>query len=390
MSFCSEGHALIKKILFWVIYLCLAGASLLFLEETLKQFNEGATYFQQTKSHMSVTDIPTLTFCFEDSNSFVFGENFTIELGTQNLNSIIPLNEGVNKIDQGIPHDIFLRTMKVRQFDAVTARICFKISPMTKKGPEHQNLMPNTVVFELMIHFYEDTQEERSNHPKPPKKATLYITSEENAYGVTLLNWFEGEVEPYTLLQGNYNQINVQVKEIHHIPDHCQQQSYYLCLANKLSKATSCSNRTCSIITLPTNTTFIDVEECKDTEDFICNEDALLDLHLNDDICKGTKPCVVKEYFPKEVVPAIPWRDEIFHILVYMVPPASSHGERVTRPHKTIYEEQYILSDLQLIGTFGGTLGLMIGFSFMGSIVSISEFASGLIQFIKRNRKRPD
>ena len=116
-----------------------------------------------------------------------------------------------------------------------------------------------------------------------------------------------------------------------------------------------------------------------------------MDLFLDDDVCKGAKPCVVKEYFPKEVpFPAIPKGNETFYINVRMNPPASSHGVRVTRPYKTIYEEQYMFNDLQLIGTLGGTLGLMIGFSFMGSIVSISEFASELIQFIQRNNKKPD
>ena len=115
-----------------------------------------------------------------------------------------------------------------------------------------------------------------------------------------------------------------------------------------------------------------------------------MDLLNDHNICKGTKPCIVKEYLPKDYKPAIPKGDKRFHIYVYMYPPQSSHGARDRRPYKTIFKERYIFSGLQLIGTFGGTLGLMIGFSFMGSIVSISEFASEIIQFIQRNYKRPD
>ena len=37
-----------------------------------------------------------------------------------------------------------------------------------------------------------------------------------------------------------------------------------------------------------------------------------------------------------------------------------------------------MLSSLELVGTIGGTLGLMIGFSFMGSITTIAEFVIGL------------
>ena len=77
----------------------------------------------------------------------------------------------------------------------------------------------------------------------------------------------------------------------------------------------------------------------------------------------------------------------MFSYFCLFYPPLSSHGTRENRPLKTVYTERYILDELQLIGVLGGTFGLMIGFSFMGSIESISEFAFGLLQRKKRGQQ---
>ena len=49
-------------------------------------------------------------------------------------------------------------------------------------------------------------------------------------------------------------------------------------------------------------------------------------------------------------------------------------------PHKTVFTEHYLLDEFQLIGTIGGTLGLMIGFSFVTCITSITNFALSWIR----------
>ena len=55
---------------------------------------------------------------------------------------------------------------------------------------------------------------------------------------------------------------------------------------------------------------------------------------------------------------------------------------------KTVNTEFYILDEFQLISQIGGTLGLMIGFSFWGSFASILE---NVIIFIswKRQKTKP-
>lgn len=373
-----------KEVLFWLIYLGLAGASFLFLQQTLEHYHEGVTYFQETKSMMSEKDIPTLTICIEDKESLKFGKHFTVE------NSYSKLTEGKNEIksDTGRSYNLFLKTIKVnRQDEDRDRRSCIAISPMAGNRPKYPNLRPYMQLFDLRIIF------------NPPKgsdtKASLYITSEENSYGATFQKWFEGEVEPYALKYGHEHSINLQVKELHHLPHRCQKQPFYECLGDKISKNTTCSNSQCTTITLPTNTTFIDFDECKTREEHTCKENILMSL-INEmldknAICNGNMepPCTAKEYKLKDISEPkyIDGNCECFHIFVSFYPPLSSHGARENRPLKTVYTERYILDELQLIGILGGTFGLMIGFSFMGSIESISEFTFGLFQKKKRGKQ---
>ena len=52
---------------------------------------------------------------------------------------------------------------------------------------------------------------------------------------------------------------------------------------------------------------------------------------------------------------------------------ALSSADKSNDIHKTIFTEYYLLDGYTLIGTVGGTLGLMIGFSFMGAITSLAD-----------------
>ena len=62
---------------------------------------------------------------------------------------------------------------------------------------------------------------------------------------------------------------------------------------------------------------------------------------------------------------------------MFIQPPTSS-DLTLNSAYKTVLTEYYLLDDYALIGTIGGTLGLMIGFSFMGLITSFAEFIIGM------------
>ena len=331
------GISELKKVLFWLIYLGLAGVSFLFVQQTLKQYSEGVTYFQDTNSLMGVKDVPTLTICMESKESLEFGKHFTVE------NSNLKLTKGKNepKSDKGISHDLFLKTMKVYQHDEETKRRCITISPMTENGLEHPNLRPYMQAYDLEILFNESAIIDSVNLPE---KANLYVTSEENAYGATFQKWYEGKVEQYVLKYKHEYHINLEVKEIRHHPDRCHDQPFYMCLANKISKDTTCSDSQCTTITLPTNTTFIDFDECKTQEESKCKENVLRsmvkEIEQKNEICNGNMepPCAVKEYMLEEIsAPILKSELQGFHILLFLFAPLSSHTNRITGTLRTLF-----------------------------------------------------
>ena len=170
--------------------------------------------------------------------------------------------------------------------------------------------------------------------------------------------------------------IRLDVSEFHFLRDLCQQkQSYYQCFGSKFSEDDSCNGKLCSIITLPTTAKFKDMElnECNQTAEKRCCKKAL-DSLVEKDVC-ATKACLVREYKTKDYAPPEKFLDSAtgFFFQVYMTHPNSANDHIENKPYKDIFTEYYLFNELELIGAIGGTLGLMIGFSFMGSITSITE-----------------
>ena len=62
----------------------------------------------------------------------------------------------------------------------------------------------------------------------------------------------------------------------------------------------------------------------------------------------------------------------------------SSHGRRINWPYKTVYEEYYQMDEFGLIGSVGGTLGMMIGFSFVSAITWTTDIVIAIKSTLKR------
>ena len=89
------------------------------------------------------------------------------------------------------------------------------------------------------------------------------------------------------------------------------------------------------------------------------------------------KTCVIRQYSAEVVDKKIvlEWLNG-FNFQLRLKSPASTNGHRLLKPYKTIRKEYYIMDIFQLIGSIGGTLGPMIGFSFIGSLTSIGVWTS--------------
>ena len=228
-------------------------------------------------------------------------------------------------------------------------------------------------------------------HETTAHEARLYVTSEDNAYGAVLEKWFDGKVEPYILKNQTLHFLAIELNEIHRLSPPCEKQSFYHCITEKLAADKTCPDPSCLPFTLTSAGVVNDnYQQCNSTTSRLCQK-IFWTLYQDEDICKGAK-CFVSEYAATDYY--APKKIEGHNGFLFKIrqigTPKSSSGKRVrVRPYKTVNTEFYILDTYQLIGQIGGTLGLMIGFSFLGSAVSIKEsviiFASWLQQKSKRH-----
>ena len=74
-----------------------------------------------------------------------------------------------------------------------------------------------------------------------------------------------------------------------------------------------------------------------------------------------------------------PWSFE-YHFVI----PESSKDIRIMKPFKYVYKEYLIMSEISLIGNVGGTLGLFVGFSFLGTSEWLIEAFPRLLRWAKQ------
>ena len=95
------------------------------------------------------------------------------------------------------------------------------------------------------------------------------------------------------------------------------------------------------------------------------------------------------EYFVKNVEDNIRISDRTVFLMHYEISMAESTNTMWTDNFvKTVREEHYIMTDVGLIGTVGGTLGLFVGLSFldMGTKM-VTTITNGLSKLVCKKRR---
>ena len=223
----SLYHAEWRSSLNCAIYISLTAASLVFVQESIVEYLEGKTYYHSSKESVTAQDIPTFTTCIEYKDSLEYDEHFRISMWFNSSHYYIPLSVGHNVIQdkQGTPHHLVLKVMNVGQYKYWIKRKCFKVSRIAQKLDYSVS---------SIMRYYGFGIDFVNTYPAP-LDAGLYITSEENAYGATFREWYNGRVEPYFLKNQTEHYINLEVTEYRNQRGLCQEQSYYQCLTFMLS-----------------------------------------------------------------------------------------------------------------------------------------------------------
>ena len=102
-------------------------------------------------------------------------------------------------------------------------------------------------------------------------KATVYFSTELNAYGAVWEKWLDGQVHPYNLERGMDHSISItEVRAYEYVKSKCSELSFYQCLSTKLLEDSTCKEHgnPCSFFTMPTKNEFETFQSCDFNQNF--------------------------------------------------------------------------------------------------------------------------
>ena len=209
-------------------------------------------------------------------------------------------------------------------------------------------------------------------------KVDIYMTSENNSFGIIWAFWGEGRPLRFLLTQ-SVTTFLLEDREILHLEDtsDCTYETFHhhasrLIMENLLKHKENCSTNLCSPISIYGK----NVSFCKSIESHFCMLRAIRwPIILAKEIRKD--PCIVKEYngITRPLGPNF----------------TSYNGQKISRVRWVIdYEfknvltkKEYLVYDtIGLISNVGGLLGLFIGFSFLGITTDLVEYLGPKIKQI--------
>ena len=356
-----------------LLYLGLFLAGFAIVRDDIHEYFAGKTRFHTQKVPFAYLDVPTLTMCFEHQSLLSFLNDYDVIIPTNGtVNSQLDLQifsnhtmvQGENTFEmkvRGVERNlsVVFTELSVRQLKAgLVNRHCIKISPTLREFEQAYGTLIVMAIFK--------------NGKVPSGDAFLYFTTEANAYGAAASRWLDGKVYPFSLKPGMFHGIAIEdITEFEYLRPACSEVSFFQCLSSKLRSSQTCTDygMPCSPnLTLPTDERFIDLPACNTTEAINCYWKLLTGYYFDPNVCKGggQRACQIKEYTTGEWTPPIqPEGLNGYGFLYRHETSKSSRGERFTLPYKTLKKEEYIWTGAKYFGTVGGSIGLMIGFSFL-------------------------
>ena len=198
----------------------------------------------------------------------------------------------------------------------------------------------------------------------------IYVSSSKNVFGISMFNWLDGKRLTLTRNQGVY-WVEIQPKKIIKMKSEskCGDISFYECFQDELAKQNydNCPRKCFSISTFANLTPI-----CETEEEFQCSHEITLRL--------------------KESTKCLPVCTQIDYDIEY------EYQENLNKPNakrnvtfgyrlsntKMKVEEEYFLHDfVGMLGSIGGTLGLFLGFSFLGGLFFLLQHLQELIEIFK-------
>ena len=257
----------IDKIFEALLYLALSTLCLVFVLQTIQEYNNGTTSFEVSQEPITLNDLPTFIICWNTfhygwnssarkyyligfDNKYTYGLNLSIDLNVQETDSrTITLREN-EYISTLFGLEFHLSEMRLKRQPDLP---CFTSGSMfqTKGWPYKQcyTITPKWSGKASVVDFEKlrfqlafkvsanssgtlDTMT-NSHYPK------VMFASEKNMFGVVAGKVFDGTVngcfDSSSLMKGSTLKIG-EVTETINLPSKCSEESYYECLAKRFAQ----------------------------------------------------------------------------------------------------------------------------------------------------------
>ena len=349
---------------------------LLLSKQYFVAYFKGKTGYSVSQQDLSPQDIPTLVICLQPppQDKFIHGNNLYTNVtyygSTGRATSTLELNKPViNPLGFHTHISELQQSLEIEKKN--NGLQCFKVSSRWYGNDNNVRDLGMQISFTHSSTFYWFLAR---------LSAKVWITSEDNSYGIVNRNWFDGE--------GNFDDINAwtmtgdlwkitQVNQYDNLDSICSRESFYQCLVRRFQdqhfsaihpNGAKCNfEQICVPYSLPS-----EMPLCRNETDRICYEDVLKQLHPGQKHCK--KLCGFKEYVTKKERQLNKdtymelFGPETFAFNVEFVTTIATTNRRSSWPFKVVKTEYWIMPWPLLMGNVGGMLGMFVGFSLIGTL----------------------
>ena len=336
------------KLIGWIAYISLVAISVWFTMGVLDKYARQETAIQQDKD--KIESHPTIAICRAvgfDTLEYQIQKHINITYTTYQSNGLSVEDEVVLKMGENDLENS-KDNVNLTLIHTLYSGPCLTISTNRKVDETDTEIK----IMDLEINL------------------SAFLTSDKNSYGVTRMDWRDGEVYKFEISRGIRKDLTLTVDK--NINLKCSEESFYQYVASNLSeKSFELCNNTCLMISLPNNPYPICPNWMERIKHYItdCNWNITRNLIQNiTDNNEHQKTCITTQYY------ALSKEGK------------STSGEAIIRyrfslPLKTkVYEEYFIIDSIGLIGSVGGTLGVFIGFSFSNLIICTIEYIQSLMK----------
>ena len=199
----------------------------------------------------------------------------------------------------------------------------------------------------------------------------IYITSEENSYGILDTTWMNGDEAKFALhnlipYPGANNIYNLKVVKTKYTNETsiCREGTYFnKCMVKTILDASYNCTNWCLPLSLPQYDSFDYFPQCQTWEEYACMKDNVENLFINEIYEKCPTACETVEYTGK-----------VLHT-IYLDESTFQWSYDISN-RMTVYEEYVVYDFAGFISSVGGMIGLFIGFSFLDLILPCLNFIS--------------